>query len=179
MINPATHPWWSKISNASLTTVGRVVVPAIALPIASKFSSDGQTSWLPNIVISAGLGAAVGGAAGLWFPSMEHDNLYRMDALRAGVIGGLFGAPAVSLALMGSAKWFLKDLLPYGNGKIVKPPVGGTTGGTPATDESSTRVPWDPKRTARAGNFVIAGTGETASNGAPVSGGGPLIKIGK
>jgi len=160
VINPATHPWWSKISNASLTTVGRVVVPAIALPIASKFSSDGQTSWLPNIVISAGLGAAVGGAAGLWFPSMEHDNLYRMDALAR---------------RSGSSRTCCHT----SNGKIVKPPVGGTTGGTPATDESSTRVPWDPKRTARAGNFVIAGTGETASNGAPVSGGGPLIKIGK
>lgn len=120
-IDPVAHPWMSKIANASLMTVSRVVVPAVAIPLANMTTSDDNTPILPNIAISAALGAAIGGAAGLWFPAMEHQRIYRADAIRSGIVGGLFGAPAVSLAIMGTAKWFLKDLLPYGNGHVTPP----------------------------------------------------------
>ncbi|MBC7644021.1 MAG: hypothetical protein H7123_02765 [Thermoleophilia bacterium] len=158
VINPELHPWMAKFANQSLMTVGRVVVPAVALPIASHFSDDTTTRWLPNIAISAALGAAIGGAAGLWFPKLEHDNLYRMDALRTGIVGGLFGAPAVSLALMGSAKWFLKDLVPYGGSHVA--PEGKPTDTTPP------RVPWDPEMPVQPAGAGDAATGAVTGGGA-------------
>ena len=119
VINPAEHPWMAKAANLSLMTVGRVIVPAVAVPIATNLSGDHKTHWLPDMAISAALGAAIGGAAGLWFPMMERDTAHRADAVRGGVMSGMFGAPAVSLAVMGTARFFLKDLLPYGGAKVV------------------------------------------------------------
>lgn len=131
--------------------MSKVLVPAIALPIAAWLRPGDETPWATNLAVSAGLGAALGGASGLFFPELmceAFSTSTRLESIRKGVIGGAFGAPAVTLALMGAATWFLKDLVPYGGGTLLPHGSGaghgtgipGVTGGGPTSTSGDGKI---------------------------------------
>jgi hypothetical protein len=159
LINPMRHPWWSKIANKSVMLSTRVIVPVVALPVAAYVWPQ-HKSW-GDVIGSAAAGAAVGGAAGLYFPQLEVNEVKRMDAIREGVISGAIGAPLVAGGILFLADHYLGAILPHGlltrldpncPGGVTNGTGGGTGTGTGAGTGPDTKHPDPGTNAAPAGH---------------------------
>lgn len=109
----------SKIAGNAAIKVGTAGAAVAAFPIAHTFDPDEQHPYLYNFVLSVGMGAAFGAAAGVFFPGIAGARAVRLDAIREGAMKGGLGAPIIAGAAMLLASRFLRDLLPFEAGRYL------------------------------------------------------------